>query len=91
MRLLDELEVPAVTDFSKQFPELLLASYTKNPSAPHDPDGLIQVWNMHLHDRPEYVFHAQVYPLSIPLYFLDFDSSYRVTSSPPVSRLSTLT
>jgi dynein intermediate chain len=42
-----------------QFPELVLASYTKNPSAPHDPDGLIQVWNLHMHDRPEYIFHAQ--------------------------------
>ncbi|KAF8455677.1 WD40-repeat-containing domain protein [Terfezia claveryi] len=45
--------------FSPKFPELVLASYTKNPSAPHDPDGLVQVWNMHLHDRPEFVFHAQ--------------------------------
>ncbi|KAF2754142.1 cytoplasmic dynein-like protein 1 intermediate chain 2 [Pseudovirgaria hyperparasitica] len=45
--------------FSPKFPELVLASYTKNPSAPHDPDGLIQVWNLHMHDRPEYVFHAQ--------------------------------
>jgi hypothetical protein len=43
-----------------QFPELVLASYTKNPSAPYDPDGLVQVWNMHLHSRPEYIFHAQV-------------------------------
>lgn len=50
-----------ITDinYSPKFPELLLASYTKNPSAPHDPDGLVQVWNMHLHSRPEYVFHAQ--------------------------------
>ncbi|KAF2647610.1 WD40 repeat-like protein [Lophiostoma macrostomum CBS 122681] len=46
-------------DFSSKFPELVLASYTKNPSAPHDPDGLIQVWNLHMHDRPEYIFHAQ--------------------------------
>lgn len=46
-------------NFSPKFPELVLASYTKNPSAPHDPDGLVQVWNMHLHDRPEFVFHAQ--------------------------------
>jgi dynein intermediate chain len=46
-------------DFSPKFPELLLASYTKNPTAPHDPDGIVQVWNMHLHDRPEFVFHAQ--------------------------------
>ncbi|KAL2199006.1 WD40-repeat-containing domain protein [Corynascus similis CBS 632.67] len=46
-------------DFSPRFPELLLASYTKNPTAPHDPDGIVQVWNLHLHDRPEFVFHAQ--------------------------------
>ncbi|KKA30476.1 hypothetical protein TD95_000635 [Thielaviopsis punctulata] len=46
-------------DWSPKFPELLLASYTKNPTAPNDPDGLVQVWNMHLHDRPEFVFHAQ--------------------------------
>lgn len=46
-------------DFSPKFPELLLASYTKNPSAPHEPDGIVQVWNVHLHDRPEFVFHAQ--------------------------------
>jgi dynein intermediate chain, cytosolic len=46
-------------NFSHKFPELVLASYTKNPSAPHDPDGLVQVWNLHLHDRPEFVFHAQ--------------------------------
>lgn len=41
-----------------QFPELLLASYTKNPSAPQDPSGLIQIWNLHLHSRPEYTFHS---------------------------------
>ncbi|KAI0489599.1 cytoplasmic dynein-like protein 1 intermediate chain 2 [Xylaria cf. heliscus] len=46
-------------DFSPKFPELVLASYTKNPSAPHDPDGIVQVWNQHLHDRPEFLFHAQ--------------------------------
>lgn len=46
-------------DFSPKFPELVLASYTKNPSAPHDPDGIVQVWNLNLHDRPEFVFHAQ--------------------------------
>lgn len=46
-------------DFSPKFPELLLAAYTKNPTASHEPDGLVQIWNMHLHDRPEYVFHAQ--------------------------------
>ncbi|KAI0018515.1 cytoplasmic dynein-like protein 1 intermediate chain 2 [Xylariomycetidae sp. FL0641] len=46
-------------DFSPKFPELVLASYTKNPAAPHDPDGIVQVWNQHLHDRPEFLFHAQ--------------------------------
>ncbi|KAK7970721.1 hypothetical protein PG996_000848 [Apiospora saccharicola] len=46
-------------DFSPKFPELLLASYTKNPSAPHDPDGIVQVWSANLRDRPEFVFHAQ--------------------------------
>ncbi|KAH7359208.1 WD domain-containing protein [Plectosphaerella cucumerina] len=46
-------------DFSPAHPELLLASYTKNPAAPNDPDGLVQVWSLNLHDRPEFVFHAQ--------------------------------
>ncbi|KAL8723974.1 MAG: hypothetical protein Q9181_007043, partial [Wetmoreana brouardii] len=45
-------------DFSPGFPELLLASYTKNPSAPTDPAGLLQIWNLHLHSRPEYTFHS---------------------------------
>ena len=43
----------------QKFPELLLSSHTTNASAPHDPDGILQVWNLHLPDRPEYVFHAQ--------------------------------
>lgn len=46
-------------DFSPKFSELVLASYTKNPTAPHEPDGLVQVWNTHMHERPEYVFTAQ--------------------------------
>ncbi|KHO00105.1 cytoplasmic dynein 1 intermediate chain 2 [Metarhizium album ARSEF 1941] len=46
-------------DFSPKFSELLLASYTKNPTAPHEPDGIVQVWNTHMHNRPEYVFTAQ--------------------------------
>ncbi|MCJ1474440.1 hypothetical protein MMC13_003098, partial [Lambiella insularis] len=40
------------------FPELLLASYTKNPSATQDPSGLVQIWNLYLHSRPEYTFHS---------------------------------
>ena len=43
---------------ASQFPELVLASYTKNPSAPQDPSGLLQVWNLHLHSRPEYTFQS---------------------------------
>lgn len=46
-------------DFSPKFPDLMLASYTKNPAAPHEPDGVVQVWSLNLHDRPEFVFHAQ--------------------------------
>ncbi|MCJ1391879.1 hypothetical protein MMC18_004746 [Xylographa bjoerkii] len=45
-------------NFSPKFPELLLASYTKNPAAPQDPSGLVLVWNLHLHSRPEYTFHS---------------------------------
>lgn len=26
----------------------------------NEPDGVAAVWNLHLQDRPEYVFHAQV-------------------------------
>jgi dynein intermediate chain len=46
-------------DFSRKHPELTLASYTKNPTAPNDPNGLVQVWSSHLHDRPEATFTAQ--------------------------------
>ncbi|KAK2810245.1 hypothetical protein FQN50_003215 [Emmonsiellopsis sp. PD_5] len=45
-------------NFSPKYPELLLASYTNNVTAPHDPNGLVQVWNLHLHSRPEFVFHS---------------------------------
>ncbi|EEH33673.1 cytoplasmic dynein 1 intermediate chain 2 [Paracoccidioides lutzii Pb01] len=50
----------AISDinFSPKFPELVLASYTNNVTAPHDPNGIVQVWNLHLHSRPEYVFHS---------------------------------
>ena len=49
-----------------QFPELAVASYNKNPSAPNDPDGIVAVWNLHLLERPEFVFHS---PVSITLAF----------------------
>ncbi|OAP57172.1 hypothetical protein AYL99_07910 [Fonsecaea erecta] len=44
--------------FSPHFNELLLSSYTKNPSAPHEPAGLVLLWNTHAPSRPEYVFTA---------------------------------
>ncbi|MBW0515158.1 hypothetical protein O181_054873 [Austropuccinia psidii MF-1] len=46
-------------DWSSKNPELSLASYNKNPSGINEPDGLVCIWNLHLLDRPEYVFHSQ--------------------------------
>lgn len=44
--------------FSPHFNELLLTSYTKNPSAPNEPAGLVLLWNTHAPSRPEYTFNA---------------------------------
>lgn len=44
--------------FSPHFNELLLSSYTKNPSAPHEPAGLVLLWNAHAPSSPEYHFTA---------------------------------
>ncbi|XP_069120986.1 cytoplasmic dynein 1 intermediate chain 2-like isoform X18 [Argopecten irradians] len=47
-------------DWSKQHPELLVASYNTNDDAPHDPDGVALVWNVKFKKQtPEYVFHCQ--------------------------------
>jgi hypothetical protein len=43
-----------------QFPELSVASYNKNAAAVNEPDGIVAVWNLHLLERPEFVFHSQV-------------------------------
>lgn len=43
-----------------QYPELSVASYNKNPAAVNEPDGIVAVWNQHLLERPEFVFHSQV-------------------------------
>lgn len=37
-----------------------MASYNKNPAALNEPDGIVAVWNLHLLERPEFVFHSQV-------------------------------
>jgi dynein intermediate chain, cytosolic len=42
--------------FSPHFQELLLTSYTKNPSAPNEAPGQVLLWNVHAPSRPEYVF-----------------------------------
>ena len=44
----------------RQYPELSVASYNKNPAALNEPDGVVAVWNLHLLERPEFVFHSQV-------------------------------
>jgi dynein intermediate chain len=48
-----------------QFPELTVASYNKNPSALNEPDGIVAVWNSHLLERPEFVFHSPSDVLSV--------------------------
>ncbi|GAA5905703.1 hypothetical protein JCM8208_000869 [Rhodotorula glutinis] len=52
-------------DWSHKFPELFVASYNKNPMAVNEPDGIAAVWNLHLLERPEFVFHAQSDILSV--------------------------
>uniref|UniRef100_A0A8C1YQF7 Dynein, cytoplasmic 1, intermediate chain 1 n=1 Tax=Cyprinus carpio TaxID=7962 RepID=A0A8C1YQF7_CYPCA len=47
-------------DWSPQYPELLVASYNTNEDAPHEPDGVVMVWNMKFKKMtPEYIFHCQ--------------------------------
>lgn len=47
-------------EITQQYPELTVASYNKNPAAINEPDGIVAVWNSHLLERPEFVFHSQV-------------------------------
>ncbi|EDQ91402.1 uncharacterized protein MONBRDRAFT_15003, partial [Monosiga brevicollis MX1] len=46
-------------DWSSKHPELFAAAYNENPDAPHDPDGLVLIWNTHNLTRPEYYFECQ--------------------------------
>ncbi|XP_061179383.1 cytoplasmic dynein 1 intermediate chain 2-like isoform X4 [Saccostrea echinata] len=47
-------------DWSKQHPELLVASYNANEDSPNDPDGVTLIWNSRFKKTtPEYVFHCQ--------------------------------
>ncbi len=44
-------------DYCEQHPELIAASYNANPSAPHEPDGVVLVWNSKFKKTtPEYEF-----------------------------------
>ncbi|GAA5836849.1 hypothetical protein JCM3766R1_006280 [Sporobolomyces carnicolor] len=52
-------------DWSPKFPELFVAAYNRNPLAINEPDGIVAVWNLHLLERPEFVFHAQSDILSV--------------------------
>ncbi|KIM32879.1 hypothetical protein M408DRAFT_188242, partial [Serendipita vermifera MAFF 305830] len=52
-------------DWSPRYPELSVASYNKNPAAVNEPDGIVAVWNQHLLERPEFVFHSQSDVLSV--------------------------
>lgn len=57
------LQTLGVTDAQSpnaQFPELSVAAFNKNPSGVNEPDGVVCVWNLHLLERPEFVFHSQV-------------------------------
>ncbi|KAG4303690.1 hypothetical protein PCANB_000073 [Pneumocystis canis] len=46
-------------DWNNHFKELSLASYSRNKGFFSDSDGLVMIWNLYLHDRPEYIFNAQ--------------------------------
>eukprot|EP00124_Ichthyophonus_hoferi_P000354 Ihof_evm21s12 gene=Ihof_evmTU21s12 len=46
-------------DWSPKYPELFLSSYTQNDVVASEPGGTVCVWNIHLKERPEFVFHWQ--------------------------------
>ncbi|CCA71366.1 related to dynein intermediate chain 1, cytosolic [Serendipita indica DSM 11827] len=52
-------------DWSPRYPELSVAAYNKNPAGINEPDGIVAVWNQHLLERPEFVFHSQSDVLSV--------------------------
>lgn len=53
-------QCPVYALIDEQYPELSVASYNKNPAALNEPDGIVAVWNLHLLERPEFIFHSQV-------------------------------
>lgn len=76
-------------EWSPKFPELCVAAYNKNAMSLSDPDGIACVWNLHLVDRPEFVFHSQV-RMHKPLRAIQANASVSSpTSFRSPSRLST--
>ncbi|KAJ1955835.1 hypothetical protein EC988_001666, partial [Linderina pennispora] len=57
--------------WSGRFTELVAAAYNRNPMAPNEPDGVVAIWNTHLKERPEFVFHAPSDVLKVT--FSDFN------------------
>ncbi|KAJ3576461.1 hypothetical protein NP233_g419 [Leucocoprinus birnbaumii] len=52
-------------DWSPKYPELSVGAYNKNSAALNEPDGIVAVWNLHLLERPEFIFHSQSDVLSV--------------------------
>lgn len=63
------LETRSVTDvdWSAKHPELVVASYNRKRVLVHedDHDGIVAVWNMHMRERPEFVFTAPTDVVSV--------------------------
>jgi dynein intermediate chain len=62
-----------VLTYALQYPELTVASYNKNPAALNEPDGIVAIWNLHMLERPEFVFHSQVSAISPIIYMHHVD------------------
>lgn len=53
-------------DWSSKYPELVAVSYSRSSIVSESsPDGLVLIWNMHLSERPEFIFQAQTDVLSV--------------------------
>lgn len=63
-KMLSNRSVTAI-DWSTKYPELCVVAYNRDPTNEDAPDGLVAVWNMHLGERPEFVFHAQTDVVSV--------------------------
>jgi len=56
------VQTQSITDlaWSSKHPELVLAAYSANEAGSHDPDGVVQVWNVNnFFQKPEFVFNCQ--------------------------------